>query len=1032
MTPGAFGVAFALNMVRAMGADFTPVLTIVVIGTIASSLFAALLRSQRATREADGRAGTGDCCRCLGPCARRNGEPCRRPEQRWRSASRCSARGSPAMLLRRFHLPRLTGYLLFGVLVGPVPRQRDHGVDGRAAPGGHRHRDDADRAHRGPDAERRAARRGDCSRNRADDRRHAGVVDRRLAVRWLDRVAVAAGRARRDGVARLVMVVLLVDHGRQLLADDDGGRDAETGARGRLSELVLAIVVLADLVLLVLFSFSMQMARVVFGADAGGVSLLVRFAWEIGGAVAFGVLVGALFALYLRYVGREVTLVLLARVRAAESGRHARSNSSRCWPPWPPGSSSRTWRSRRATRCRAAVQRGAPPVLVVFFVAVGASLRLDALAGDRAASRSALAVVRTALDSDRDCGVGLSVSRDSTERVGEVRVDGPDLAGGHHARLSRRSSRPSSRAGAHELQTLLVALIAIHELVGPMLFRQAACARAGELDARAPRPLVVVSNREPYLHVRREDGSVAWTSRDRRRRRGARRADARTRRRVDRARRGLRRPAWSSTRGQGAGSARDIRRTRCAGCGSRSRRSPRTTAASRTKGCGRSATWSTCGRSSAARTGRRTRTSTRASPRRSTRSSDPPTRRSSSRTITWPSSRRRCARGGRHARTALFWHIPVAVSRSAAHLSVAPRAPRGLLANDLLAFQLERDRRNFLLAAEEELDAEVELEASRVLGRRPRDARSSRCRSASTTIASRRSARTDALAAEQQRLRRAARIFARRHHRPRRRSARLHQGHSRAARRARRAADAAAGAARPADVRADRRAVALGPRTATPRSKPRSAKRIADAQRAPRGRRAARRSSPTTTTPLGDRSLVALYRLAHFCIVSSLHDGMNLVAKEFVAARDDEDGVLVLSALAGAAQELQDALIINPYDVDGFADALVARDRHAARGAARAHARDAARRRRTQRLRLGVRHPGRAREPLDATAALCGPGLGGHRNLACRPSWPTNSAQCLAAFAMRTCCSPSTTTERSCRSRRLRPKRGCAPRHAIC
>ena len=66
-------------------------------------------------------------------------------------------------------------------------------------------------------------------------------------------------------------------------------------------------------------------------------------------------------------------------------------------------------------------------------------------------------------------------------------------------------------------------------------------------------------------------------------------------------------------------------------------------------------------------------------------------------------------------------------------------------------------------------------------------------------------------------------------------------------------------------------------------------------------------------------SLVALYRLAHFCIVSSLHDGMNLVAKEFVAARDDEDGVLVLSALAGAAQELREALVINPYDVDGFA-----------------------------------------------------------------------------------------------------------------
>jgi trehalose-6-phosphate synthase len=70
------------------------------------------------------------------------------------------------------------------------------------------------------------------------------------------------------------------------------------------------------------------------------------------------------------------------------------------------------------------------------------------------------------------------------------------------------------------------------------------------------------------------------------------------------------------------------------------------------------------------------------------------------------------------------------------------------------------------------------------------------------------------------------------------------------------------------------------------------------------------------------RPLVALYRLADFCVVSSLHDGMNLVAKEFVAAREDLGGVLVLSELAGAAQELTDALLINPYHVDGFAQAL--------------------------------------------------------------------------------------------------------------
>ena len=70
------------------------------------------------------------------------------------------------------------------------------------------------------------------------------------------------------------------------------------------------------------------------------------------------------------------------------------------------------------------------------------------------------------------------------------------------------------------------------------------------------------------------------------------------------------------------------------------------------------------------------------------------------------------------------------------------------------------------------------------------------------------------------------------------------------------------------------------------------------------------------------KRLVALFRLADFCIVSSLHDGMNLVAKEFVAARDDLDGVLVLSELAGAAQELHDSIIINPYDIEGFTDAL--------------------------------------------------------------------------------------------------------------
>jgi trehalose 6-phosphate synthase len=65
-----------------------------------------------------------------------------------------------------------------------------------------------------------------------------------------------------------------------------------------------------------------------------------------------------------------------------------------------------------------------------------------------------------------------------------------------------------------------------------------------------------------------------------------------------------------------------------------------------------------------------------------------------------------------------------------------------------------------------------------------------------------------------------------------------------------------------------------------------------------------------------------LFRASDACIVSSLHDGMNLVAKEFIAARDDERGVLLLSSFAGASRELSEAIIINPYDAQSMGEAL--------------------------------------------------------------------------------------------------------------
>ena len=69
-------------------------------------------------------------------------------------------------------------------------------------------------------------------------------------------------------------------------------------------------------------------------------------------------------------------------------------------------------------------------------------------------------------------------------------------------------------------------------------------------------------------------------------------------------------------------------------------------------------------------------------------------------------------------------------------------------------------------------------------------------------------------------------------------------------------------------------------------------------------------------------AIAPYYKASDLCMVTSLHDGMNLVAKEFVAARDDDDGVLILSQFTGASRELKDAVIVNPYDIEQMADAI--------------------------------------------------------------------------------------------------------------
>jgi alpha,alpha-trehalose-phosphate synthase [UDP-forming] len=90
--------------------------------------------------------------------------------------------------------------------------------------------------------------------------------------------------------------------------------------------------------------------------------------------------------------------------------------------------------------------------------------------------------------------------------------------------------------------------------------------------------------------------------------------------------------------------------------------------------------------------------------------------------------------------------------------------------------------------------------------------------------------------------------------------------------------------------------------------------------------------------------LIALHRLADFCMVTSLHDGMNLVAKEYVASRFDEDGALILSEFAGASRELTDAILVNPFHEEEGAEAI----RHALEMP------EAERRRRMRRMRAVV------------------------------------------------------------------------------
>jgi trehalose 6-phosphate synthase len=814
--------------------------------------------------------------------------------------------------LRHFRLPRLSGYLLFGVLIGPYlgnvitgpmagQLQTINGIATALI---------AFIAGLTLNFERIGRRIAGITRMLAAT---LGIAMLGLfAVAWLAWAWLPVAPDA-TGIAKIAMASLVVIIVISFSPTMTAAVISETGARGRLSDLVLAMVVLADLVVLVLFSLAMQLARGVLSEGAGpNVSILVQLAWEIGGAAAFGCLVGALFALYLRYVAREVTLVLLG-VCALLSQVGASQRFEPLVAAVAAGLVIQNVAVPQGDALKVAIQRGALPVLVVFFVSVGTSLRLDAL---MATGFVAIGLVAVRLVLIRlGVAVGLRISGVDRQSGGYVWTGLISQAGITVGLASVLAAEFPT--WGRQVQILLIALIAIDELLGPPLFR-IGLSRAGEIDERAPRPLIVVSNREPYLHNYDNSGGIVCTP--------ATGGVAVALDALMRERSGVWIASGDGTADRALVDAEDKLWVPPDSPSYQLRRLwiEREQYAAYYGGFANEGLWPLCHQVDV---------------RPKFRSEDWAAYQAVNGlfaaaideelpTIDTPvfiqdyhlalvAGRLRERRPA--VRSALFWHIPWPYPD---RLRICPwrrELLTGLLANDLLAFQLERDRRNFILAVRDELKLDVEVDGERV-----------RWGDRITTVTAvpigvdydrmQSVGGDEGIVREQARLRDAFGLQA-----PILGLGVDRLDYTKGIPERLEALDRVL--TRRPDLRGQLTFVQIGvPSRSSLESysaiESEIDQKVADLNR----RHGVPGQSPPVYYYKGSLelpSLVALYRLAHFCIVSSLHDGMNLVAKEFVAAREDEDGVLVLSGLAGAAQELSNALLINPYDIDAFADALI-------------------------------------------------------------------------------------------------------------
>jgi Kef-type K+ transport system membrane component KefB len=248
----------------------------------------------------------------------------------------------------------------------------------------------------------------------------------------------------------------------------------ESRSRGPLTEFVMAIVIVADLLLILVFAVALQAARWTSAiGEPARVGVGVQLSWEIIGSLAFGAIVGAAFAVYLRVFRREVTLVLLVvcallaivapllRFELILASLAAGLVVENIAPP-------------EGDELRIAIERGALPVLVAFFAAAGVSLQLDVLA-DVGPLALALAGARLVLV----WAFCTLVLRYTPMKNGEGVWMGLIAQAGVTLGLATIVASEFPGWGS-SVRTLIIALTGLHVLIGPILFKSA-LQRAGEV-----------------------------------------------------------------------------------------------------------------------------------------------------------------------------------------------------------------------------------------------------------------------------------------------------------------------------------------------------------------------------------------------------------------------------------------------------------------------------------------------------------------------------------------------------------------------